>query len=814
VNPHTAMKSSFLLLIAGIFLTQLVSASPSSREQALLGILSSDPGLESRSAACDDLRRIGTSSAVPALTVLLNDHHLSAPARSALEAIPGPEATKALVSALPTTWGVMKAGLIDSLGTRGDPSAASALAACLTDDDPMITQAAASALGRIGSPRALKELKTTVQKAAPGDFRNALLDAVLACGDRALENRDLPMALKTFEWVRQRETQEPFRSAAFASMVRSSPGKRGLTLLNSALTGSNPAEQAAAISLVSSFGDADTTLAFGKLLPELPPGVQAPMIENLRQRGDTNAVPSLLLTLQTGDQRVRLASINALGWLGDGSVVRALAAIAAQAAGEEKQAAREALAGLRYGTPTEAFAAELRKSSGLVRLELGRAAGDRGDFRLLKDLVALAGQLHHGERAEILDAATKLARQEDLPALVQLVLDSRDKESMEQAADAVGTACQRILSRRGSMDPTPLLDAYNNSPKEVRIALLPAFAGLTGSQIAEVLARESANPDLQVQKAAIRAATSSNDPRLLPLLVKLATNGSDQTIRRLAFNSCVRLARQEDVDPAERMEVLTTLPANLPEEKRQILSALAEIESPEALAVAMSMIEDPSVREEAMRAALKIACAMDPADARAVDTLRKVRELAPEGAFKQEATTALNEVELRAEYITAWEAAGPYRKVGKNYAALFDLPFPPETRENSAVQWRALPARTDPQRPVVMDLLRFTAGESMVAYARTFLHADMGQPAVLEIGSDDGVKVWLNEELVHAHNTARALKAGSDKVTVNLRAGWNELLLKVTQNVMGWEFCVRVAKPDGTKLEGLRFSTRPNPNQD
>jgi hypothetical protein len=75
----------------------------------------------------------------------------------------------------------------------------------------------------------------------------------------------------------------------------------------------------------------------------------------------------------------------------------------------------------------------------------------------------------------------------------------------------------------------------------------------------------------------------------------------------------------------------------------------------------------------------------------------------------------------------------------------------------------------------------------------------------LEIGSDDGVKVWLNDKLIHAHNTFRGLTPGSDKVKVTLKAGWNPLLLKVTQLNQGWEFCARFVKPDGSAIENLRF---------
>jgi len=46
-------------------------------------------------------------------------------------------------------------------------------------------------------------------------------------------------------------------------------------------------------------------------------------------------------------------------------------------------------------------------------------------------------------------------------------------------------------------------------------------------------------------------------------------------------------------------------------------------------------------------------------------------------------------------------------------------------------------------------------------------------------------------------------------VDVTLNAGWNSLLLKVTQLNQGWAFCVRFRKPDGSHLGGLQFSARP-----
>jgi hypothetical protein len=101
--------------------------------------------------------------------------------------------------------------------------------------------------------------------------------------------------------------------------------------------------------------------------------------------------------------------------------------------------------------------------------------------------------------------------------------------------------------------------------------------------------------------------------------------------------------------------------------------------------------------------------------------------------------------------------------------------------------------------------LAVLGGEQRVAYLRTRVWSEKAQPLVLELGSDDGVKVWLNRRVVFGNNAVRGIAPAQDKVKVELRQDWNELMLKVTQNVMGWAACARFRTPDGGAASGLRF---------
>jgi hypothetical protein len=63
--------------------------------------------------------------------------------------------------------------------------------------------------------------------------------------------------------------------------------------------------------------------------------------------------------------------------------------------------------------------------------------------------------------------------------------------------------------------------------------------------------------------------------------------------------------------------------------------------------------------------------------------------------------------------------------------------------------------------------------------------------------------------VVLANNIARALTSPPDKVEIALQPGSNDLLLKVTQNIAGWGFCVQLTDPDGSRPKGVQCVLAP-----
>jgi hypothetical protein len=105
-----------------------------------------------------------------------------------------------------------------------------------------------------------------------------------------------------------------------------------------------------------------------------------------------------------------------------------------------------------------------------------------------------------------------------------------------------------------------------------------------------------------------------------------------------------------------------------------------------------------------------------------------------------------------------------------------------------------------------VELAPVVGGDHCAVYLRSRVFVPQAQGVGLEIGSDDGIKLWVNGELVHANNAVRGLAPGQDRARANLRAGWNDLRAKITQSTAGCGMMLRVTGADGAEVN--RFDAR------
>jgi len=98
------------------------------------------------------------------------------------------------------------------------------------------------------------------------------------------------------------------------------------------------------------------------------------------------------------------------------------------------------------------------------------------------------------------------------------------------------------------------------------------------------------------------------------------------------------------------------------------------------------------------------------------------------------------------------------------------------------------------------------------AYAYAYTEIDMPEDktVLFGLGSDDGVKVWINGKQVHENWIGRAVHPDDDLVKIDLKKGLNSILVKVQNMEYDWGFSLRPLNPKDLAERFVRSAGRGN----
>jgi len=808
---NSSLKSRLAVLVcAGV----LWAARPAfaQDEAATIAALKAAQSPAQKDQACQRLKLIGTEKAVPALAELLVDEQLSHSARYALETIPGEQASAALRDALGRTKGAVKAGIIDSLGARRDVQVTSALATCLADSDPMVVSSAGAALGRIGGPEAVAALAGARQSTS-GQRREVIVDALLTCAEGQVAAQPasalgMERAADIYGAVYNSTEPEHQRTAAFLGLVLTS-GANGTTLVRAALQGKDAAALKAALQLVREIKGAQGTRAFAAALPKMSADRQPALIQALAQRGDSAAAGAVAALVTSPSPQVRQSALSALGFIGDSSVAVLLAKTAASSTGAEQEAARTSLASLRDPKVCDVLLVVMPKAEPLVQAEIVRALGQRQDTAAVGALLKMAQTADEPARLLALRSLATLADATQVKPLIALVISAATEAQRDAAEQALASAAAR--APRPEASAPEIVAAMKGADLSARIALLRVAGRLGGTASLAALRDGLRDREPALVDAALRTMADFGPADAAGDLLSIAADKQRSMAHHvLALRGYWRLVGASAGRPADERWRMCQAGLGVcarPEDLRLGLSEMAKIPHLAALQRAQQLCDNADVRTEAQSACIRIAAALagtNPTESR--DALRAIEKTAASDDIRAEARKVLSSMNQYAGYITAWAVAGPFRQAGRQCAELFDVAFAPE-KGGAKVEWKALAPPADPTLFWQADLLPVCDGDQCVVYVKSRVFCARQQNVKLEIGSDDGNKIWLNGKLVHAKNVMRPIQPAQDSANATLKEGWNDFLIKITQNNQGCAVCVRIRNTDGSPIDGLRFES-------
>ena len=770
-------------------------------EQRLLAALNANVTRDAREFLCRQLFFVGTTQCIPALEALLTDPAGAHMARYVLGQLEYPEALAALHRALGKTSGKLQVGLITTLGERRYEKSVPDLAKLLDSTDASVAEAAATALGKIGGAEAAETLQKTHSNASE-HLAAQIDDALLACADRFLADGKGSQAAELYRGLYAPSQSRPLRIAALRGLA-SVPNEDSLRLLVQAIQGPDRELAASAIGFSRFAEGSGVTRALADLAPGLPVESQELLINALGVRGDPASRPAIVAATSSDNQLVRVAALEALGAIGDGTVVELLVRAAAGAQANEAQVARTSLVRLNATEVDRVLVKVAGAGETKARIEAIRALAKRKSADAVGPLLTLATEDNAAVREAAIRALGDLATESDLPSVVALLVkpkEAGDRSAFEAALEA---AFRRIPAPEKQAEP--LLAALSSGPVDAKPAVLRLLGRTATLGALEAVRAGLKADDASVREAAIRTLAGWSDATPADELLALARSLTEPAQKLIALRGYVRMAGLSK-DPAGMYARAMEL-AQRPEDKRLVLSGLGTTSSPEALLLVEHCLADEALQAEAGLAATQIADRLRHRDeARARQALKRVLGATKDARVRQQAGELLNEVDRFQDHILAWLGAGPFKQQGKDAEALFAIAFPPEQPDAKDIQWKRITQGVGAWDINLDQALG--SGDDLAGHARTRVWSPAAQDARLELGSDDGIKVWLNGKVVHANYTNRGCAPRQDVVKVRLQEGWNDLLLKIVNRGGGWAFACRIRQADGSAFGDLKAEAR------
>ena len=152
------------------------------------------------------------------------------------------------------------------------------------------------------------------------------------------------------------------------------------------------------------------------------------------------------------------------------------------------------------------------------------------------------------------------------------------------------------------------------------------------------------------------------------------------------------------------------------------------------------------------------------------------------------------------EFISDWQIIGPFENPdGKG----LKISYPPEKEfivdkayeglGGSKVKWQSY---SNPLSGYIDFTKLFKMHEQGVTYAYRVFKMDEDKQLKVGIGSNDGVRMWLNGNLVLDHQTKRRAEPNQEILNLHFKTGDNTILIKVDQFGAGWGFYFSMLEGD------------------
>jgi len=572
--------------------------------EGLVAALAGDTPPGVKKYILEELKHIGGKAEADAIAKFLTDDDMCEFAAQALVAIK--DTSDLFRAALPAAGGKRRLTIMQELGVLRDTKAVEALKKAVADPDPLARLVACEALGNIGDAAAVDAVLAAAEAAKEND-RVRITNAALLLAQRLVDADRKVDAERIYSklWDSRKDPEErQVRIAALQGLVVT----RGeLNDILAAMKTGEPQIRAVAIRSAITLLGQDGTQKLIDALQKAPPADRPDLLTILGARRDPAAIPGVLAMLKDGDEKVRMAAMQAASAIGAEEAAKALVAIVKAGAGKERDEALDCLSKMRGKEASAVVGGAIKDGDAAVKAGLLGVLANRRAEEQVEAVMGVLADPDAGVRRAALKALGVIGGDAQLAAVVKLLKETKDKAEMEAAEGALVTAALRKADACANLSVDALKDAQ---PATAAALIRVLGAAGTGKALKTVIA-ETKSDNADRKDVAIRALAEWRDKAAANPMLELAQGDVSEVHQALLLRGVNRLVELTDLADSQKTTLLAGVlkAAKGPEAKRKALSNLSNLktQSVDTVKAAAPLLDDESVKEEACQAVVKIA---------------------------------------------------------------------------------------------------------------------------------------------------------------------------------------------------------------
>jgi len=567
------------------------------------------------------IERIGKDESVETLTNLLSsqDKELRDYARRALEKNPSRAASQSIIRAAREAT---------------DPAWKDALSHSVKEHSRMH----ATSSSRAAIEREIAALRTVLKRGSgPGHI--SVAQRLVGFAGELVKQQEFDQAMSIYvelnNWAIEQGKQagqgeEAFfiRAAALNGMAMCD-SSRAVEVVVAAMQSDNPKIRSVAVKAARNAQTKDATRALTEMLAELDPYCQTQVLGLIADRGDLSSVKPVKAVLNSEDESVKLAAIEALARVGGDEAAESLLEIAA-GQGAVAKAARDGLA-VMVGPKVEDVIKTAAASGNVDRRVVAIGLlGERRTPGAVESLLSYAGDADGNISAAAFKAVAAVAGSGDIAVLAGLLAGTKSDQARQNAVATL----KSVLAKCSDKDAAAkvVIKQMEASSPQARLSLLTTLNALGGPAALRAVTEAARSSDEALREAGIRTLGDWPDYEAAQVLLGIASGPQTSlTHHVLAIRGAVRLIKAGTNAPlSDRADLCFSAfdYARRDEEKKQAISAMGSVPDKKVAERLLELVKNDALKIEAGLAAVELAGNMARTDRQAAqDLAQKIRDL-------------------------------------------------------------------------------------------------------------------------------------------------------------------------------------------